>query len=392
MALQGNMLHAAFAKTLDLGSKSVDLKGKFLFCWPYIWEDTVNWENIQMLTRTVTDWVQTCLPDTTSERVQSHVVFALYHCPSTWRHTCSKDQRSYDKLVLYSKIMHLYYEIDDTTEEEEGNAHHAPYVKSVGAMVTKILQYDFKTQEELKRDKLYGSITQISKLAGSLMELLNDCAMDLKEHFGVTKDMGQYFSRQSGYIYSMQSWCGVNNQQHYLNPYTQYHLRQFTGGICALQEIVFLLEGIHVPRSVRDNPFWARCLEVAGFLPTRVNDIISVEKEWKQVKQFGKAVDNVVFHYMDATNCTFEQAVTRGLGEHNLALKEFHDFLKYFKNNPKMLEELTEEEKDIFARSTSVMAEYVSCGIQGQLLMRRYNSGLKLSFESCIVYGLGSQD
>ncbi|CAG7821040.1 unnamed protein product, partial [Allacma fusca] len=264
------------------------------------------------MTETITEWVQRRIPATTSDRVQSAVLFGLYHCPASWRRISTADQSVYAKLALHIKVTYLFFEIDDTTEDEEGSVHHAKYVKSVGKIVNRIFRYQFETNEDIKHDSLYQSICEISRPVGSFLELLNDCAIDLKETFGVTKDLLEYYARSAGYIFSMQSWCGVKDQLHLLNPYTQYHLRIYTGGVCTMMDLIFLLEGIHIPRSVRDNAFWARYFEVSGFLPCRINDIIGVEKEWQQMKQFGKPVDNVIFHYMGATNCSFEQAVTRG--------------------------------------------------------------------------------
>ncbi|CAG7815566.1 unnamed protein product [Allacma fusca] len=187
----------------------------------------------------------------------------------------------------------------------------------------------------------------------------------------------------------MQTWCGDKDLSHLLNHYTQYNLRVYTGGVRAIHELVFLLERFYIPNSVRENAFWIRCFEVAAFLSLRTNDVIGVEKEWRHKERTGKRADNVVFHYMEATNCSFEEAVDRGLNEHNLALKEFHDFFEFLKSNQDCLYELNEEERQIFMKSTFIMSECVACNIKGQSLMDRYNARLNLNFERSTVSILG---
>ncbi|CAG7785157.1 unnamed protein product [Allacma fusca] len=380
---QDEFLHATFDKTVTLGTQEVNLKGKFLFCWPYAWEENTNWDIIHQVTQSVTNWVQTRFSQANveSQHIESSVLFAFYNSPSAWRQLSSEDPSVYAKLILYSKVMHLLFHIDDTTEAEVGEDHHGTYIMSIGRTINNILQYQFDTIDDLKKDELYLKIAQISEPAGMFMELLHDCAIDLKIHFGVTQDLGKYFARTAAYCYVMQTWCGDKDLLHLLNPYTQYHMRVHTGGVRSIYEMVFLLERIYIPKSVRENPFWIRCLEVAGFLSVRSNDIIGVEKEWRQKERTGKRVDNVIFHYMEATNCTFEEAVSRGLRKHNFALKEFYDFFEFFKSNQDCLYELSEEEKQIFMESTFIMSECVACNIQGQVLMRRYNSHLEFNFE-----------
>ncbi|CAG7822184.1 unnamed protein product, partial [Allacma fusca] len=96
---------------------------------------------------------------------------------------------------LYCKVMHLLFHIDDSTEAEVGEDHHGTYVTSIGELTNKIFQHQFDSADDVKRDKLHLTIVQISKSTGIFMELLYDCAIDLKQHFGMTKDLGQHFSR-----------------------------------------------------------------------------------------------------------------------------------------------------------------------------------------------------
>ncbi|CAG7827683.1 unnamed protein product [Allacma fusca] len=353
MELKEEQLHPKFDKRMNLGTNSIHFKGSFLFCHPYSWEESVNWEIIKKLTKTVTDWTQMQIPadEGLSEAVQCSVILGFYNCPSSWRQKSPTDPRTYAKVALLLKMVHFVVMMDDTTEGEVGKSTHSIYVLTVGNLVTQILQQDFESMEVLTSNELYHIVTQTSLQAAAYMRLLKDLAKDLKTNFGVTKELGKYFSRLTGYMFAMQSWCGCEDHSHLLNPYTQHHQRIFTGG--------------------------ARCVELAGFLPLRVNDIIGLEREWVEMRQFGKRVDNVVFHYMDASNCSFEQALTGGVNEHNLALKEFHDILEFSKSNLEFLYDLDA----VFATSTFILGECVACSIQGQALMRRYSAGLEFTFE-----------
>ncbi|CAG7730927.1 unnamed protein product, partial [Allacma fusca] len=216
MVTQKEFLHATFDKTLTLGTQEVNLKGKILFCWPYVWEENTNWDLMHQITKDVTNWAQTrySQANVESHNVQSAVLFAFYNGPSAWRQLSSKDTSVYAKLLLYCKVMYLLFQIDDTTEEEVGEDHHGTYVMSIGKMMNKIFQYQFDTIDTVKNDELYLLIVKISEPAGIFMELLYDCAIDLKINFGVTKDLTKHFARQAAYCFVMQTWCGDKDLSH----------------------------------------------------------------------------------------------------------------------------------------------------------------------------------
>ncbi|CAG7732704.1 unnamed protein product, partial [Allacma fusca] len=280
--LQDEFLHATFDRTVTLGIKEAKLKGKFLFCWPYVWEENTNWDIIHELTETVKNWLLTrfSVESVASQHVRNQIIFCFYNSPSYWRQK-AKEPIIRAKLILYSKVVHLFFQVDDLTEAESGEDHHSIYVQSVGKMINKILDLEFDTIDDVKKDELYLLIAQISGQTRLFVELLHDCAMDLKINYGVTKDLGKYFARTSANCFTMQTWCNDKDQSYLLNSYTQYNLRKFTGGTNLSEEIVFLLERIYIPISVRINPFWIRTYEIAGFLPVRTNDVIGAEKEWK---------------------------------------------------------------------------------------------------------------
>ncbi|CAG7821860.1 unnamed protein product [Allacma fusca] len=291
-AAQEEFLHATFDKTVTLGTEKATLKGKFLFCWPYVWEESTNWDVIHKATETVTNWARTCFPQesVSLQLVRSSVIFSYNSCPSYWRQK-PEEPSIYAKLILYSKAMHLLFQIDDTSEAEV-------------------------------------------EPARNFIDLFHDCAMDLKVNFGVTKELGQYFARSAAYCFIMQTWCDDKDQTFLLNLYTQYHLRIFPGGTNSMEELIFLLQRIYVPASVRTQiRSGIDAIKFTGFLTVRTNDVIATEKEWQDKVRIGTRVDNIVFHYMEATNYSFEEAVSRAITEHNFALKEFYDFFEYFKIN-----------------------------------------------------------
>ncbi|CAG7723554.1 unnamed protein product [Allacma fusca] len=383
--LQDELLHATFDKNVTLGTQEAKLKGKFLFCWPYVWEEHTNWEIIQKLIETLKNWFQTRFSEeivhNALQHVESSVVFSFYSCPSYWRQK-AEEPAILAKLILYSKVVHVLFRVDDLAEEQAGEDHHRIFVQSVGRIINKILELEFDTIDDVRKDELYPLIAQIYEPVSFYMELLHDCAMDLKINYGVTKDLGKYFARTTANSYNMQTWCNYKDQSYLLNSYTQYNLRIFTGGINFSEEIIFLLERIYIPISVRINPFWLRIYEIAAFLILRANDIIGAEREWQEALRTGKRQDNVIFHRMETTNCSFEEAVSKSIRKHNLALKEFYDLFESFKTNQyDCLYELTEEEKQIFVKSTFCLSECIACNIQSQALMRRYNSRLEINFE-----------
>ncbi|CAG7732928.1 unnamed protein product [Allacma fusca] len=384
MECSTDVLTAAFDKIVALGATQAHLKGKFLYCWPYKWEDQVNWELIQTLTKAVTAWIIGVIPGVSnaciSESVESSVIWSVLSCPSHWRHNTGNNLEAYNKLLLYCKFIHFFFIMDDETEAHIGSNEYSTFVGCVGRIVYKIIRYQVP-RTELKTDELFHYINQTSEFAGNILALIVDVAEDLKTNFGATQDSVEYLAGVSDKCFSLQAWLGRNDLSHLLNPYTQYHVRNMTGGILGGVEFVFALEEIYVPRTVRDNYFWNRCYEISGFLPLRANDVIGVEREWKAFKECGKSVDNTIYHYMETTNCSFEEAVTRCIRKHNFALKEFHDILKYSQKGLEFLHELNEEERMIFAKSTSTMGECMAYQIQGQMLMSRYNSGLELTFE-----------
>jgi hypothetical protein len=156
-------------------------------------------------------------------------------------------------------------------------------------------------------------------------------------------------------------------------------------------ELVFVLDGVIVPGNIRENAYWRRCYELTGYLPCAANDIIGLEREWLEHKQSGKRADNGVFLCMELTGCTFEEAVTRAVDEHNVLLQEMHDNLKFLMNNDHLLDEFNDEEREIFYRSIFIMGDYVAYVNHGMVLMPRYHCGLKFTFEkSKNVTGQGS--
>ncbi|CAG7692061.1 unnamed protein product, partial [Allacma fusca] len=269
----------------------------------------------------------------------------------------------------------------DITETKEGNDDFTPYVQSIGSsLIMKVWRYQVDCTN-IKTDPLFICINDTSSYTGSLFELLIDITEDIRRSYGITEDSTEGCALQMGYMYTLRTWCGYKDQSFLLNLYTQYMLRNYIGGLLLCRELFFLLEGIQIPKRVRGNIFWDRCYEIFAFLPVRSNDIIGVEKEWRQMMTLGKPIDNVIFHYMVASNCSFEEAVSRAIRKHNLALKEFHDILRFFNNNKGSLIDLNETEKSVFEKSTSIMAESLACHIRGQTLMFRYKAGLQLTFE-----------
>ncbi|CAG7733706.1 unnamed protein product [Allacma fusca] len=284
--LQDEFLYATFDRTVTLGTQEAKLKGKSLFCWPYVWEENTNWDILHELTETVKNWLLTRFSEdcVASQHVRSQTIFCFYSSPSYWRQK-AEEPIICAQMISYSKVLHLVFQLDDLAEA--GEDHHRIYVQSVGRVMNNILDLEFDTFDDVRKDELYPLIAQISEPVSFYMELFHNCAMDLKINYGVTKDLEMFLPAPQAKSYNMQTWCNYKDQS-YLNSYTQYNLCIFTGGINFSLEIIFLLERIYIPISVRINQFWIRIYEIAAFVTFRANDIIGAEREWQETLRTGK--------------------------------------------------------------------------------------------------------
>ncbi|CAG7818856.1 unnamed protein product, partial [Allacma fusca] len=325
MELQEKQRFAKFEKVLTLGDDSVKLKGEFLFCWPYSWEDKVHHVLTDKLSSDVTHWVAGLLPEVhtavNTKYVESTAQWCVFGSPTSWRQKSLEDPEIYAKLLLYCKVIHYLFLLDDITETKEGDEGFTSYVQCVGSLIMKIWRNEVGSAN-IKTHQLFHCIYRNSAYTGSLFRLLLDITEDMRRRYGISADSSEFCARRMGSMYTLRTWCGYKDQSFLLNPFTQYLLRNYTGGILFCLEFLLLLEKVEIPTRVRENTFWSRCYEIFGFLPVRSNDIIGVEKEWIQMMKHGKRIDNVIFHYMVATSCSFEEAVARAINKHNFALKE----------------------------------------------------------------------
>ncbi|CAG7827219.1 unnamed protein product, partial [Allacma fusca] len=182
------------------GDTQVHLKGKFLYCWPYKWEDQVNWELIHKLTDAVTDWVGAVLPGVSAAiipgSVESSVIWCVFCGPSYWRHNSLKDSGAYAKLLLYCKFIHTLFLLDDETEAAIGNNGYATFVGNVGRIVDNVLRYEVP-RAGLKMHELFNCVNETSEFAGDILTLLVDIAEDMKTNFAPTKDSVNYLAEMS---------------------------------------------------------------------------------------------------------------------------------------------------------------------------------------------------
>ncbi|CAG7825802.1 unnamed protein product, partial [Allacma fusca] len=190
------------------------------------------------------------------------------------------------------------------------------------------------------------------------------------------------FALQFRYCFELGIWGGQPENPDAINLGRQQFCRVLSGGFSALQEILLVLDGIDIPKIIRDNVYWKRCWEIAAILPGRTNDIISLEKELREYEKYQIRPDNIILIYMDIDNCTFEKALSRVIREHDEALTEFRDTYSHFQIYPNHLYELNDDMKEIFFNTLTRLAEFISCSLQGQVIIKRYLKNLEYRIES----------
>ncbi|CAG7727598.1 unnamed protein product [Allacma fusca] len=348
-------------KKIDLGNGPVDFQGQFLFIWPYKWDQNIDWALVNDLYETVLTWMSDRIPpaqfDSKKMKTLVHdcVLSGVLLSPVDWVEKAPKDAGSYNKLLTFIKVHILLIVLDDIDDNELETSHHSSLVRALGCIAAKILSFEFPSVAEVSEDENFLTAVKIHGDFDAYLKLLFDVSQELQFNFGVTRESGKYFARQFRYEFELQTWCEGKDSSHLLNLSLQHQLRFFTGGVGTEQELLFLLDDIQIPRALRDNVYWTRCLEVTGFLLCRTNDIIGLERELIEQRELGKRVDNIVFIYMEVEGCTFEKALVRALREHDDALEEFHSLVKFLQNNPQVLFDLDEESKDIFFASVKLM-------------------------------------